>query len=251
MSIRNRLKNIRPVYVAYSILRNWRLKLIKWRPTYEVEGLISNHICEFRHDPRFRKSFDTALKAEQYFSPPDEWKNHVACWAAEHGTRLEGDFVECGVAKGMTSRTVMEYTSFGKLNRKFYLIDTYNGLDKRYLTENDKGREFFYPDMYDFVKNAFAKFPNAIIVKGAVPEVLEKVGIEKVAYIHIDMNCMIPEIAAAKFFWPKLSCGAVMLLDDYGYQGFDEQRLAFDKFAKQKNVPILSLPTGQALIIKE
>jgi CTP synthase (UTP-ammonia lyase) len=62
---------------------------------------------------------------------------------------------------------------------------------------------------------------------------------------------MIPEIAAAEFFWPRMSLGGIIILDDYGWQGFDEQRLAFDKFAKEKNVPILSLPTGQALIIKE
>ena len=164
---------------------------------------------------------------------------------------LEGDFIECGVARGFTSRMVMEYLNFGSLKRKFYLIDTYKGLDPRYFTENDRTRSFFYPDMYEFVKNAFAKFANAVIVKGAVPEVLEKLPkIKNVAFLHIDMNCMIPEIAAAEYFWPKMSKGAIMLLDDYGHQGFDEQRLAFDKFAKEKGVPILSLPTGQGLIIK-
>ncbi len=105
--------------------------------------------------------------------------------------------------------------------------------------------------MYEFVKKSFAKFPNAVIVKGAIPEILSSLSkIRSVAYLHIDMNCMIPEIAAAEFFWPKMSHCAVMLLDDYGWYGFDEQRLAFDKFAKEKNVPILSLPTGQGLIIK-
>ncbi len=223
---------------------------MKWRPAYDSNGLITDKLAEFRKDPRFRRSFDTALKAGHHFIMPDEWKDYIACWAAEHGTRLEGDFVECGVAKGMTSRVIMEYLNFQNLNRKFYLIDTYNGLDKRYLTDFDKDRQFGYPEMYDFVKNAFAKFSNAIIVKGAVPEVLEKVHVEKVAYIHIDMNCMIPEIAAAEFFWPKMSHGAIMLLDDYNYRGFDEQRIGFDKFAKEKNVSILSLPTGQGMIIK-
>ena len=237
--------------LVYAILRNWRLRLLKWRPTYNATGLITDHLCEFKKDERFRKSFDAALQDGHWFSPPDEWKNHITCWAAEHGANLSGDFIECGVAKGMTSRVIMEYLDFGKLKRKFYLIDTYNGLDQRYLTVNDQKRKFDYPDMYDFVKNTFAKFSNAVIVKGAVPEVLEKLPkIENVAYLHIDMNCMIPEIAAAEYFWPKMSSGAIMILDDYGHQGFDEQRLAFDKFAKEKRVPILSLPTGQALIVK-
>lgn len=245
---RKNLPFLRPIY---SIARNWRLRLLKWRPTYNATGLITDRLSEFRKDKRFRRSFDVALQAGHWFSPPDEWRSHVTCWAAEHGAKLKGDFVECGVAKGFTSRVIMEYLNFKNLQRKFYLIDTYKGLDKRYFTENDKTREFFYPDMHDFVKKAFAGFSNAIIVRGAIPEVLATLPkIKSVVYLHIDMNCMIPEIAAAEYFWPKMASGAIMILDDYGHQGFDEQRLAFDKFAEEKKVPILCLPTGQAIILK-
>jgi len=41
-----------------------------------------------------------------------------------------------------------------------------------------------------------------------------------------------------------------MILDDYGHVGYEEQRCAFDKFAEEKNVDILCLPTGQGLILK-
>ena len=74
--------------------------------------------------------------------------------------------------------------------------------------------------------------------------------IRNVAYLSIDMNCVLPEIAAAEYFWPKMSHGAIIVLDDYGHTGFDKQRLAFDKFAKEKRVPILFSPTGQGIIIK-
>jgi len=68
--------------------------------------------------------------------------------------------------------------------------------------------------------------------------------------LHIDMNCTLPEIAAAEYFWDRLVSGAAMLLDDYGHGGHEEQKYAFDGFAKRKGVEILSLPTGQGLIIK-
>ena len=59
-----------------------------------------------------------------------------------------------------------------------------------------------------------------------------------------------PEIAAAHFFWDKIVPGGVVILDDYGFKGHEEQKAAFNEFAKQKNVPILQLPTGQGIIFK-
>lgn len=64
------------------------------------------------------------------------------------------------------------------------------------------------------------------------------------------MNCATAEVAAAEYFWPKMSKGAKALLDDYAYASYEEQKKAFDKFAAAKGITILSLPTGQGLYIK-
>ncbi len=48
------------------------------------------------------------------------------------------------------------------------------------------------------------------------------------------MNCAPPEIAAAEYFWDRLVPGAEIVLDDYGWQKHDGQRLAFDGFAQKK-----------------
>jgi hypothetical protein len=65
------------------------------------------------------------------------------------------------------------------------------------------------------------------------------------------MNCVQPEIAAANYFWDKLVVGGVMILDDYGFYLHIEQKKAFDLFAIEKRQDILSLPTGQGIIIKK
>lgn len=72
----------------------------------------------------------------------------------------------------------------------------------------------------------------------------------RVCYLSLDMNCAAPEIAAAEYFWDKLVPGAVIVLDDYGWQKHDEQQPAFDRFAREKGVMVLLLPTGQGLIFK-
>jgi hypothetical protein len=181
------------------------------------------------------------------------WRAHVACWAAERAKSLEGDFVECGVNKGGLALTVMHYVEFQKLPKKFYLLDTFSGLPDKYVLEEEKalGRSLGgYEECYEQVKATFEPFDNVVIVKGAVPETLPQVKSEAIAYLSIDMNCVEPEIATAEFFWEKLVSGGVMLLDDYGWAGHILQKRAFDRFAAERTVPILSLPTGQGVIIK-
>lgn len=80
---------------------------------------------------------------------------------------------------------------------------------------------------------------------------LDQVKSDKISFLSIDLNCAAPEIAAAEFFWDKLVSGASIVLDDYGWAKHIVQKHAFDDFARRRGVPILSLPTGQGLIIKQ
>ena len=65
-----------------------------------------------------------------------------------------------------------------------------------------------------------------------------------------DMNCAPPEVAALEHFWPRLVSGAVVLLDDYAYLGFESQKRAMDEFAGYHGIAICSLPTGQGLLLR-
>jgi len=65
------------------------------------------------------------------------------------------------------------------------------------------------------------------------------------------MNCAKPEIEAINYFWDKIEKGGMILLDDYANNRlFELQRKEFDKFADEKGIGILTLATGQGLIIK-
>ena len=83
-----------------------------------------------------------------------------------------------------------------------------------------------------------------------MPETLDGASIDLVAFLSIDMNCVVPEIAAVNLFWPKMACGGIVLLDDYGFPGHAEQKRAFDRFAAENDVSILALPTGQGVIVR-
>ena len=83
-----------------------------------------------------------------------------------------------------------------------------------------------------------------------MPNSFSEVEIDHVAYLSIDMNITFPERKAIEFFWPKLSSGAMVILDDYGWEGYEDQKQSMDEFALSVGVEILSLPTGQGLVIK-
>jgi hypothetical protein len=221
--------------------------------TYNQDGLITIHNSDFMNDSRFAEAYKSGKQTGSWGSGDIHWRAYVACWAANKGKDLEGDFVECGVNRGGLAMTIMQYINFKTLPKKFYLLDTYCGLSEKFISEEEKHLGISaggYDECYEQVKITFRDYPNVEIIKGTVPDTLPQVKSQKVAYLSIDMNCMEPEIAAAEYFWDKMVRGAVMLLDDYGWRGHIMQKKAFDNFAASHNVQVLSLPTGQGIILK-
>lgn len=223
---------------------------------YDQDGLWSTHNHDFMHQPAFCKAYDRGVQAnEKDFKW--HWRVHVGLWAAYSASKLKGDYVECGVNRGFLSSSIMEYLDWSALGKQFYLMDTFAGIDERYVTENELDRKIMdrnKSDMYtktpESVKNNFSQWKNTRIIVGPIPETLDQVESEFIAYLHLDMNCAPPEVAAFNYFWDRLVPGAFVLLDDYAYKGYEEQKAAMDVAAAEKNVKILSIPTGQGLLIK-
>ena len=222
--------------------------------TYQKDGLYTTHNSEFMKDEAFAQAYKLGKKTGSWGNADLEWRVYIACWAAKNVQNLEGDFVECGVNKGGISRAVMDYTNFNKLNKTFYLLDTFEGLSEDYITAEERKRgvhenRWEYKDCITEVKQTFKEF-NVKIIKGTVPDTLAEVDTNKVSFLSIDMNSAYPEVEALKFFWDKMVKGGAILLDDYAWMYHIEQKRAIDKFAKERAINVLSLPTGQGLIIK-
>ena len=230
---------------------------IRTMPSFAGDDLVSWHNPEFLTDPAFIRAVDLGNSRESWNLARDvRWRYHVILWAARRAAGLGGDFVECGVNRGGFSRAVVDYVDFGRLPKTFYLMDTFNGLVEEYVTPEERARgrtrEAFahYTECFDDVQEAFRPFPNVVLVRGPIPDTLSQVTTAMVSYLSIDMNSVIPEIAAAEYFWPRLVSGAIMILDDYGHLPFVQQKRAFDAFAAERGVQVLLLPTGQGLIFK-
>ncbi|MGO9566339.1 MAG: TylF/MycF/NovP-related O-methyltransferase [Desulfomonilaceae bacterium] len=227
---------------------------------YYEGGLYSIHAHEFMSDPSFRRAYERGVLAagQDYHW---RWRVHIGLWAAHSASKLNGDFVECGVNRGFLSSAIMEYLNWDSLDKIFYLLDTFSGLDARYVSNEeiksgalDRNmqdlRSGFYIDNISTVRENFSQWKNLRIIQGPVPETLDSVETERVAYLHLDMNCSPPEVAAFNYFWPRLVPGAFILLDDYAQPVYGQQKSAMDGAARTKGLQIASLPTGQGLLIK-
>lgn len=226
---------------------------------YDLDGLRSIHNHDFMQDPAFCKAYERGCRAASDYKW--HWRVHIGLWAAFTASKLEGDFVECGVNRGFLSSAIMEFLDWNSLNKTFYLLDTFEGVDPRYVSQEDRQYgviersaaalgEGRYVRGVESVQANFAEWKNTRIIKGSIPETLNQVETQQVAYLHLDMNCSPPEIAAMIFFWDRLVPGAVVLLDDYAFWGYESQKHAMDALAKEKQVMIASLPTGQGLLMK-
>lgn len=236
--------------------------LVRSRGRYHEDGLLTIHNDSFRRDPEFRRAYARGLKASHGIDPGFEWRVQVALWAAGVALRVPGDFVECGVNAGFMSSAILERWHWNATGRRFFLIDTFAGpvLEQFSAGEVDRGRRAIaeqavesgaYVTDLNRIRANYREWPGAVIVPGAVPAVLPAVEAETVAFLHLDMNCAYPERAALEYFWPKMAPGGVVLLDDYAYFGHEEQAEAIGQAAAGLGAGVLSLPTGQGLIIHE
>lgn len=233
--------------------------LVQGPLAYNQDGLATQHSADFMRDVRFLEAYRVGMENARPGTQV-EWRVHTALWCATQAARLEGDFVECGVHTGILSGAAMAWLDFAKLApRRFFLFDTWQGIPAEQVSEEEKrfgvlemNRKYQSGDaLHADVVKKFSRWPNAVVVRGRVPESLAAMAdCERVAYLSIDMNVAAAEMAAADALWPRLVPGGLMLLDDYGWAAHVNQKRAWDAWAQKTGAMILALPTGQALVQK-
>jgi hypothetical protein len=231
------------------------------RDYYSSDGLFTPHQPRFLKDSRFQQAYQRGIAASRGVDPNLEWRLHIGLWAASRALEADGDFVECGVNAGFISSAILEYLNWESTGKQFYLVDTFAGppLAQYSSDEVQQGRDEVarqaaasgaYVTDLERVRSNFAQWPSAKVMQGEVPGILPQLPLTQAAFVHLDLNSAPPECAALEFFWPILSARGIILLDDYAYWNSSTQGNALDAVAARLGFDILSLPTGQGLILK-
>lgn len=215
----------------------------------------------FLDEPRFKAAWEFSRKGneeawkKQGNVPDIRWRAHVCCWAAHNVSGLEGDFVEFGVHGGLLSMAICHYLDFAKADKRFYLFDTYEGIPTGDLSGEEKATAdtrngSYYFDVFAIATRNFAPFPNAVLVKGALPKTLNETPISKIAYLSIDLNSARYERECIERVWDRIVPGGHVVLDDYAFKNHEDQYDMWNEFTASRGHMVLTLPTGQGLIVK-
>lgn len=212
---------------------------------FMADNLITyGHTAGFRHDPRFVSAVQAAQPTPMELAIA--WRTHTLCWAAQSCLALEGDYVECGTYQGYSMDVMLRYLD-GLPSRRCWLYDLFDpsgdqGEGKR-LPEHS-------PALHQKVTRRFVSWPNVTVTRGKVPDILHDIAPERIAFLHIDMNNADAERGAVELLYNRLSVGGMVIFDDYGWTGYQDQKLGADQFAAERGLSVLELPTGQGLLVK-
>lgn len=174
------------------------------------------------------------------------WRLHVLAWAAHNSLRLDGDFVECACYRGTSAKIICDYLEFNKTNKHYYLYDLFEHTEDM----QHHAMELHGAGLFEHVKQRFSSYPNVCVTKGFVPEVLHEVSPQKIAFMHLDLNNATAELGALELLFDRIVPGGLIVLDDYGWLAYREQKLVEDKFFAERGMRVLVLPTGQGLVVK-
>ncbi len=232
-----------------------------YRYTYWADGFaVRKKFIPFSGDEKFATAWkETTDVNDDHWdgeTPDIRWRCHVCAWAASNCLNLEGDFAEFGVNTGILSSMVLKLIDFEGSGKKFYLFDTFHGIPEDMATaaeiEHTKkmNASLYANDVLAVAKNVFEPYSGIEFAVGRLPETIAPSGINKIAYASIDLNSAVAEMAVAAEIWDRMTSGGMIVLDDYGFGGHEDQNNAWNEFAKSKGRTILAVPTGQGILMR-
>jgi hypothetical protein len=85
---------------------------------------------------------------------------------------------------------------------------------------------------------------------GWIPDRFPEVDDRCFSFVHIDVDLYQPTLDSLEFFYPRLSTGGIIVLDDYGFGTCPGATAAVDSFMRDKAEPIVNLSAGGAFLMK-
>lgn len=195
----------------------------------------------FLTDEKFQDAFrefesDNALRARM-------WRIYNLCWAVNQASYIRGDVVDIGCYEAKSTKVFCMYNKDFLRMKALYLFDMFDNPPQ----ESKKGNHG--PHLADEVTTRMARF-KPIVVPGDVTKTIPAHLPDQICFAHIDLNNAEAEAHVMPEVYHRMSPGAMMVLDDYGFRRYRESAEVHQKFLEGKPERVLELPTGQGLLVK-
>lgn len=226
-------------------------KIIIAKPeNYFQDGMYIENQSNFRFEPSFRDIIQH-LTEKIGIDYEMDWRTYIAMELSVHAGSIEGDFVELGSGEGWIINALMMRNPAIAQNREIHLFDKFDGLEVNMkFGENKVEAHPRYPDNIEKFIGCLEIKKNVFVHSAILPDGLD-VLTNRIAFLHVDLNAAQTEVESLRKIYPLISPGGVVLLDDYCGRGRQVQHRAMNILAGDLGINIVSLPTGQGLILKD
>ena len=167
---------------------------------------------------------------------------------------VAGDVAECGCYKGASAFFLARQIMQASLAKDLLLFDSFEGLSKPEALDATYWMEGDLSATEDDVWKSLAPLPPVpfvMLYKGWIPERFLEVAHRRFCFVHIDVDLYQPTLHSMSFFYPRLSPGGIILLDDYGFVSCPGVTEAVDQFMADKPEPIVNFASGGAFVMKQ
>lgn len=227
----------------------------EWIPLYEYDTDMVYRIYEKAMDAANCRQWDNYLKRLRHYSLIQLVYSNIKTLGTNY------NFVECGCWLGQSTFEISYVLSQHAFSKNFFVFDSFEGLSE--LSEDDqsplrknndktnlKVRKHFASN-FDLVQNTLKDFPFTTLHQGWIPNVFDTITIDKIQFLHIDVDLFQPTYDSLEFFFEKLVPGGIIVCDDYNATKWPGAKNAWDKFFADKKVTInYPIPLGGSFIIK-
>ncbi|MCI5049122.1 MAG: class I SAM-dependent methyltransferase [Rickettsiales bacterium] len=148
----------------------------------------------------------------------------------------EGDVVECGCFRGLSSLMLSKYWSLidpAHTGKGFHIMDSFEGLSAPVAEDNDIPANHPYGEAIyamtqegafaapeEHVRNTLEEYPDITFHKGWLPSTLSELPEDgRYRFVNVDVDVYEPTLGCFEYFWPRLVKGGVIISDDYGWPG--------------------------------
>jgi hypothetical protein len=196
----------------------------------------------FLDDPRFvqacgEHASDAVIRARI-------WRVYTLCWAARSCLSVEGDYVDLGCYDGKTVQIIGRYVDFARQARRYYVYDVFDD------PPQEARKAAHGPQLQRQVEQRLSGLGDVRVVGGRLPGSLESAMPLRIAFAQIDLNSADAELGCLEHLFERLSPGAILVLDDYGFARYRDSHERENAFFAARSTPVLEMPTGQGLVVK-
>ena len=198
--------------------------------------------------PNFHKSFD--YENNFYLSCDN---SRIGKMIAHYelfkmSSKIPGCIIECGVFKGASLIRFATFLKLLKSNKKIIAFDTFGKHTTTKISSDHKRRKILLShgkeaisekQLMNILKRKGLE-KNIQLIKGditeTIPNYLKLNPKLKISLLNLDVDFYEPSMSILKNFYPKLSKGGILMLDDYGV--WDGETMAVDEYFIDKKIKI-------------